>query len=108
MTAMRSKALCEEIYDELSNGMLNRYQSEAKSRYILYGVKEPNLPRYAENLDESLNHLVYLYISIGLDFYEHGDIAKSEDCFERAGTIMEYINRDKAHQNVYSQYSLLI
>jgi len=105
---MRPKALCEEIYDELSNGMLNRYQSEAKSRYILYGVKESNLPRYAENLDESLNHQVYLYISIGLDFYAHGEIAKSEDCFERAGTIMEYVNRDKAHQNAYSQYSLLI
>ncbi len=105
---MRPQALCEEIYKELSNGMLNRYQSEAKSRYILYGVKEQNLPRYAANLDESLNHQVYLYISIGLDFFEHGDIGKSEDCFERAGTIMEYINRDKAHQNVYSQYGLLI
>ncbi len=105
---MRTLEECEYIYNELSGGVLLRYQSEANARYILYGVKETNMPRFASNLDDSLNNQAYLYISIGLDYYELGANEKSEDCFERAGIILEYINRNRAHQDNYSQYGMLI
>lgn len=105
---MRTLERCDHIYDELNNGSLVRYQSEASARYILYGTKETSMPNFAPNLDASLNSQAYLFVSIGLDYYGHGNTERSEECFERAGTIWEYINRDKAHQDEYSQYGLLM
>lgn len=105
---MRTLERCDHIYNELNNGSLVRYQSEASARYILYGTKETSMPNFAPNLDASLNSQAYLFVSIGLDYYGHGNIERSEECFERAGTIWEYINRDKAHQDNFSEYGLLM
>lgn len=105
---MRTLERCDHIYNELNNGSLVRYQSEASARYILYGTKETSMPNFAPNLDASLNSQAYLFVSIGLDYYGHGNIERSEECFERAGTIWEYINRDKAHQDDFSEYGLLM
>lgn len=105
---MRTLQQCQHIYDELTGGVLGGFQAAANARYILYAVKEINMPYFALHLDESLGIEAYLYISIAFDFHKHGDATKSEECFERAGTILEYVNRDKAHQDDYSQYNLLI
>ena len=105
---MRSLELCMRLYTELRNSRIDNLKKQADARYLLYGVNEPNMPRFNVTLSNDLSLVAYLYISLGLDFYYYQRIVESNDCFEQAGMILEHIHRDKKYQDEVSQYSLLI
>ncbi len=105
---MRTLGFCKHLLDELESPLFQNFRGQASARYLLYSVKETNLPRFNNDLNESLSLLAYQYISLGFDFYFYQETQDGDKCFERAGTILEHLNRDKDHQNEISQYTLLI
>lgn len=105
---MRTLEFCRHLLNELESPTLRNFQRQADARYLLYNVNETNLPRFNTNLNESLSIAAYMYISLGIDFHHYEQISESEKCFERAGSILEHLNRNKEHQDDISQYTLLI
>lgn len=105
---MRTLEFCRHLLRKLESPTLLNFQRQADARYLYYNVKETNLPRFNTNLNESLSLSAYMYISLGLDFYHYQQIEDSEHCFDRAGSILEHLHRNKDHQNDISRYTLLI
>lgn len=105
---MRTHEFCKHLLNKLESPLFLNFQRQASARYLLYSVKETNLPRFNKDLDESLSLLAYMYISLGFDFHVYQDTQNGDKCYERAGTILEHLNRDNEHQNEISQYTLLI
>ena len=83
--------------------------AQAKSRYILYNVNEPeeNFPAYTNRLTEKNNHSAYSYLNAGCYIAEEGNLNDSLISLRKGASILEYNFKSSRETSEYSDYYLL-
>lgn len=92
------------------DGDIQQLVAQAKSRYILYNVNEPeeNFPAYTQRLTEKNNHSAYSYLNAGCYIAEEGDLKNSLLGLKKGASILEYNFKSSRDISEYSDYYLLI
>jgi len=92
-----------------SNSSVQNFIAQAKSRYILFNVDEPegNFPRYVANLSEKNNHTAFSYLTVGCYLAEQDNLKRALHPLKMGASILEYNHKPKENRSVISKYYLL-
>jgi hypothetical protein len=91
------------------NSSVQNYIAQAKSRYILYNVEEPedNFPNYVSNLSERNNHTAFSYLTVGCYLAEQDNLREALHPLKMGASILEYNHKPKDNRITNSKYYLL-
>lgn len=99
-----------EILAFLNNdSAVQNYIAQAKSRYILYNVEEPeeSFPNYVSNLSGRNNHTAFSYFTVGCYLAEQDNLKKALQPLKTGASILEYNHKPKDNRVTNSKYYLL-
>jgi len=106
MKTEQAKGLIESLEEDRD---IQQLIAQAKSRYILYNVNEPeeNFPDYTKRLTEKNNHSAYSYLNAGCYIAEEGNLSDSLIGLRKGASILEYNFKSSRDTSEYSDYYLL-
>ena len=92
-----------------SDSTVQNYIAQAKSRYILYNVEEPeeNFPNYVSNLSQRNNHTAFSYLTVGCYLGEQDNLTEALHPLKMGASVLEYNHKPKDNRATNSKYYLL-
>lgn len=92
-----------------SDKVVQNFIAQAKSRYILYNVEEPedSFPNYVFNLSERNNHTAFSYLTVGCYLAEQDNLKEALHPLKTGASILEYNHKPKDNRAANSKYYLL-